>query len=225
MASQWFYVQGGERRGPVTAEQLKGLAAAGSLTPDDLVWTDYMSEWLPARRVPALVFPAAAPAPASEPAYAETFAPAAPAQVQSLAYQTPGGDATPVTRRTIDMLRQTRPWVILFAVLMFLGAGLLLIGSVIGMLAAMQVRSGLVMIGPALNIAMSLLYIFPAVFLWRYASRIADLSYRKRAGDLEAALEAQKSYWKFLGIVTLVVICLGIVLVVVLVVAGAAAFH
>ncbi|HWE93777.1 MAG TPA: DUF4339 domain-containing protein [Tepidisphaeraceae bacterium] len=224
MANQWYYVRDGERRGPVTAEQLKGMAATGSLTPDDLVWTDYMSEWLPARRVPALVFPSAAPAAAPEPANSESFAPA-PVQVQSLAYQTPGGDATPVTPRTIDMLRQTRPWVIFFAVLMFLGAGFLLIGSVIGMFAAMQVRSGLVMIGPALNIAMSLLYIFPAVFLWRYASRIADLSYRKRAGDLESALEAQKSYWKFLGIVTLVVIGLGIVVVLVAVVAGVAAFH
>ncbi len=57
MADQWYYARDDDKHGPVTAAQLKELAANGGLTPSDLVWRDGLSEWMPARRIHGL-FPA-----------------------------------------------------------------------------------------------------------------------------------------------------------------------
>ena len=59
------------------------------------------------------------------------------------------------------------------------------------------------------------LYFFPTLKLSQYASRIARLRVTKSEVDLSAALEAQRSFWAFVGIVTLVVLCLYLVIIVV----------
>ena len=55
---------------------------------------------------------------------------------------------------------------------------------------------------------MALIYIFPAVFLWKYADRIAVFMRERSTGALASALEAQKSFWKFVGILTAVVLAI-----------------
>jgi hypothetical protein len=51
---EWFYSVGDSRQGPVTEDELKRLAADGTLKPADLVWKDGMSDWVEARTVDAL---------------------------------------------------------------------------------------------------------------------------------------------------------------------------
>ncbi len=46
-AREWYYVQGGQRKGPVSKAQLKQLASKGQLKPTDLIWKNGMSKWLP----------------------------------------------------------------------------------------------------------------------------------------------------------------------------------
>lgn len=53
----WFYAQGDEEHGPVTAVQLRALAEQGSLRPSDLVWKEGMEEWKPANGVRGLFAP------------------------------------------------------------------------------------------------------------------------------------------------------------------------
>jgi TM2 domain-containing membrane protein YozV len=55
MASEWYYSQDGERHGPISTDQLKDLAAAGKIGPDNLVWKDGMENWLPAGKVKNLL--------------------------------------------------------------------------------------------------------------------------------------------------------------------------
>jgi TM2 domain-containing membrane protein YozV len=50
----WFYSVNGQESGPVSARELKGLAAEHRLRPTDLVWKDGMSEWKPAAKVGGL---------------------------------------------------------------------------------------------------------------------------------------------------------------------------
>ena len=54
MSPTWYYVQGNERLGPLAFEELRGIAVSGRLGPDDLVWTDGMADWQPARSVEGL---------------------------------------------------------------------------------------------------------------------------------------------------------------------------
>ncbi|MCS7021430.1 MAG: GYF domain-containing protein [Gemmataceae bacterium] len=83
MATQWFVNRNGNQEGPLTSAQLKQLVDRGELRPNDLVWKEGMSNWVPARQIKGL-FPSsgeavveAAPA-SSPPAYtvvADTGAP------------------------------------------------------------------------------------------------------------------------------------------------------
>ncbi len=44
----WFYAKGGDHFGPFTDDELKGLAAAGTLKRTDLIWKDGLDDWVPA---------------------------------------------------------------------------------------------------------------------------------------------------------------------------------
>ena len=46
-ATEWYYVQNGQRTGPVSKQQLTQLASGGQLRPTDLVWKQGMSQWVP----------------------------------------------------------------------------------------------------------------------------------------------------------------------------------
>lgn len=59
MADDWYYSIGGQKSGPVSAAQLKGLAESGDLKPTDLVWRDGMGQWAVAKAVRGLFATAA----------------------------------------------------------------------------------------------------------------------------------------------------------------------
>lgn len=54
MARDFYYVQNGNRLGPVSAAELKQLGATGQLQPTDLVWKEGMASWVPASSVKGL---------------------------------------------------------------------------------------------------------------------------------------------------------------------------
>ncbi len=139
----------------------------------------------------------------------------------------PGGPG--ITLRTSEALRRTKPWVILISVLLWIGVGFMLLlaafmlfagiaGSAIGNTAIPQ---GLLGVGMAcLYGLMSLLYIFPAIFLWRYGRSIGRMLDSASVNELEGALEAQKSFWKFTGVAAIVVMAFYILMFVGLLVFG-----
>jgi hypothetical protein len=80
MVAEWYYTEQGQRRGPVTWQQLQQLAQSGKLRPVDLVWKAGMAQWSPASSQPSLfnATAPAAPAPSPAPAAPPPPAPAAP---------------------------------------------------------------------------------------------------------------------------------------------------
>jgi hypothetical protein len=50
----WYYAKDNKQFGPVNAVELKRLSQTGELRPEDLVWTEGMKEWSPARKVKGL---------------------------------------------------------------------------------------------------------------------------------------------------------------------------
>lgn len=116
-----------------------------------------------------------------------------------------------VTPLMIDHLRATKPWVRFISIAMFVGSGfMILVGIAMMFMPAMGGRAGAgfgAMIG-IFYILLSLIYIVPAYFLYQYASSIKDLL--NDGGDvaMENALGNQKSFWRFVGILTLVIIAI-----------------
>ncbi len=151
---------------------------------------------------------------------------AAPAYSQTSA----GGPyAGAVPEGAIQMLAQTKPWVRLISVMIFIGAALMLVGGVAmffiggnmsppGSSAGFKAGFG---IGMAIfYMLFAFLYIYPGVKLWKYASAIARLMRTRSTGDLEFALAQQRSFWRFFGILILIFISLYVLIIVGAVVIG-----
>ena len=111
------------------------------------------------------------------------------------------------------LLARTKPWVRFIAILGFV-MSLFAVGSTIltvGTLAQMPggppgFLIGMMVAQIGLMVVICLLFYFvPSILLWNYGTRIADHLREKDSASFLAALSAQKSFWKYFGIVTLVV--------------------
>ena len=159
-----------------------------------------------------------APNPYSPPAAGVAASPSAMgAAAAQDPYAAAGGVAT-VSFQAIDLLRQTRPWVMLMSVVLFLGSGFMVLGGASMILLGLFAPRGATGSGPVspavlgfVYLPLAVLYIYPALKLWQYASAIGRLLTSRSPVELEAALGHQKSFWKFSGITTIAVIVLYIV--------------
>jgi len=77
VTQEWHYHLGSDQHGPVSFEELQGLAASQQLTPSTLVWKDGMAEWVQASTIAGLL-PATPPPPPVPEAIAPPAAPIAP---------------------------------------------------------------------------------------------------------------------------------------------------
>lgn len=123
-----------------------------------------------------------------------------------------------VAAETIAPLAGTKGWVQFMSVIMWLIAALCILYAVvmIGMqgvvsqVIAKQQPGNPMAQGPFMAIMggfylfLALFYIYPAVKLWAYGSRIGVLKTSLRVQDLNAALHEQRRLWKFTGIMTIV---------------------
>ncbi len=142
-----------------------------------------------------------------------------------------------VSQAVLQQLAGTKPWVRFMSVLMFFGAGMMLLLAVVIALAGSQMSRLSAIPGAAPGAApmlsgmmgtmiailygvLSIVYIYPALKLWNYASRIGDLLMTGSQQDLVNALGQQRSFWKFLGILVLAMFVLYFVAVVAMVVFG-----
>lgn len=79
MTAEWHVSIDGSQSGPLTAQQIRSLAASGQLKPTDHIWKDGMSEWVSASSVKGL-FPKSPPSPPRPPASPLPSRPADPRQ-------------------------------------------------------------------------------------------------------------------------------------------------
>jgi hypothetical protein len=151
--------------------------------------------------------------------------------MQENPYASPGTDfdstdasSQAIAAEVISQLARTKPWVRFISVMIFIGAGLLLLLGLfmgLGGGAAMFFSAGGVGgaeagIGIAvmlLYIAIAALYIYPGLKLWNYASRIGILIRSCQTMDLVSALNEQRAFWKFIGILAVIVMALYLVII------------
>lgn len=122
----------------------------------------------------------------------------------------PSDPAAPVPGSVVQLLAQTRPWVKLVSVLFFIALGLMVIGfvfifAVLGRSGRSDTTSLMTFIPMAI---LMLLYLPPTLFLWQYAGHIRRLQAGGGMRSLEEALASQKSFWKYVGILAVVVVVL-----------------
>ncbi len=118
-----------------------------------------------------------------------------------------------VTAVVLDILQKTKPWVRLISILLFISSGLgmlaiagLLIVSTMGGMGLNSDTPTLLML--SVQLASLLLYLIPAYYLFKYASAIGNLLKGGGQLELETALNYQKSFWRFSGILALILLVL-----------------
>ncbi len=109
-------------------------------------------------------------------------------------------------------LRQTKPWVRFISIIGFLVVLLLIAAGILSFVSSSHpVEDTMLTSATALlNIVMAALYLLPSLFLFKYASAIKRLLQTEDATAMEAALQNQKSFWKFMGILTLVMLIIAL---------------
>jgi hypothetical protein len=128
-----------------------------------------------------------------------------------------GGPA--VSDLAVELLRQTRPWILFLAILALLGCvGMFLMGALmigVGLIGPGHSSTGGVQVAMgAVYLPMGGLYLYPAIKMLGFAGAIARLTASHAMPDLEDALKHQKSFWKFSGIAAIAIIGLYIVVII-----------
>jgi len=122
----------------------------------------------------------------------------------------------------VQALQGTKPWVRLCSVMGFISTGFILLASLAmlfgGAFMTAQKQTfpfaGFQFLLGLLYAAMGVLYLFPSIKLWKYGSSIVRLMGTGSNADLVEALDQQRSFWKFVGIMILVMIALYIVAII-----------
>ncbi len=149
-------------------------------------------------------------------------------------YSSPNAGNSAISQGVLQQLAGTKPWVRFISVMMFIGAGFLLLGGLamglMGGAIASASKNPMFSGGMGIGIAvvyvlLALFYLYPAVKLWKYATCIGNLLNSGTLIDLETALSQQRSFWKFVGVITLVILSLyGVIFAFFMVAGGIAAF-
>jgi hypothetical protein len=137
-------------------------------------------------------------------------------------YDTPVYSPGIVDPRAVQALQNTKPWVRLCSVIGFISTGFILLAALVMLLggAFMPTQkqafpfAGFQFVLGLLYAAMGVLYLFPSIKLWKYGSSIVRLMVSGSNADLIEALEQQRSFWKFVGIMILVMIVLYVVAII-----------
>ncbi len=125
-------------------------------------------------------------------------------------YAPPSANLQPESGNIMDLLTPlvaTKGWVRLCSIMGFI-FGVLMIIAGLGLMAG-GAASAAIPFGIGLGVAymlMGLLYFVPSVYLFRYASAIALAQSSENMADITIALTHQKSFWKFAGIMTLIML-------------------
>lgn len=137
-----------------------------------------------------------------------------------------------VSPDTIAQLAQTKPWVRFMSVMVWIGVIFMLLAAA-GMLAMNLFGGASLKNSPlagtemismvAFYGVMAFIYIYPAAKLWAYANRIGSLNHSRSTADLNEALGEQRRFWKFIGVMTVTILCLYLVIFIGLIVFGATA--
>ena len=118
------------------------------------------------------------------------------------------------------LLERTQPWVRFLAIMGFIAAGfMVLFGLVVGAAGAATGNYqtlGIMVMYPIMGV----IYVFPSIFLMRYADRIKTFVASGQEQDLAGALDAQRSFWKFAGILTIASIVISLLFVAIAVMVG-----
>jgi len=115
-----------------------------------------------------------------------------------------------VDPKIVAAAKATKPWLRFLAIMGFLSSGLMLLlgfvmiglSAIASEFAEMSILQGL-MIG-SFYILGAFVYLLPTIKLWKYGTSINNLALSNKPEDLFQFIEAQRSFWKTIGVISLI---------------------
>lgn len=126
-----------------------------------------------------------------------------------------------ITIGIVEQLKKTRPWVLLISIMGFIFTALMAIvtlmiffgggSAMLSGAAGIPAGSGAMVMGMGvMYLIMTILYFVISLYLYKYAGGIKRFVATGTAQDMEVALKQQASFWKIVGILTLITLVITI---------------
>lgn len=130
---------------------------------------------------------------------------------------TSGTSTESVSAGVISQLKRTKPWVRFMSILMWIFVVLMLLAAAAMLLGGQAMGAVMAQANPnmpagfmtgiaVLYIFLAVLYMLPAIKIWKYGTSIGKLVRSGSNADLEEALNQQRGFWKFVGIMAIIMI-------------------
>jgi hypothetical protein len=124
------------------------------------------------------------------------------------------GEPAVLTPGIYRAMAETRPWVLFLSVLGFIIAGVMVLFCLsMAWMSLVSGAPGVFLVWPVVYLLYAVIYFAGAYYLLLYGRRIGSFRLTNQIHDLEAALVAQKSFWKLIGIITAIALTLAILMI------------
>lgn len=115
-------------------------------------------------------------------------------------------------------LTTTAKWATFLSILGFVGTGIMVLVGVFMMFISPMTKLGSTFGIPValfglLYLLMAVLYFFPAYYLYNFASKTKLALYNNRQDELDEGLKNLKKMFKFLGIMTIIIVSLYLIMI------------
>lgn len=125
----------------------------------------------------------------------------------------PGYPVSPmiVTEEIRSYLLETAKWARMLSIVGFIGLGLMVLGALFTMIAGASMRAfgaGEMMGMSFIYLLFAVLYFFPIMYLYRAATGLRDGAQQGNQSSLTYGFANLKSHYKFVGILTIIVLSL-----------------
>ncbi|MBT8200854.1 MAG: hypothetical protein HKN03_04125 [Acidimicrobiales bacterium] len=111
---------------------------------------------------------------------------------------------------TSEALAATRPWVRFMAIVAYIGTAFVVLSALVVVVASATQDGGGAMFLGLVYLLLAATYFFVARHLMAYATGISAYLASSRVADLNRALKAQTSFWRLVGILTIIGFVFGI---------------
>ena len=124
-------------------------------------------------------------------------------------------DNVELTRESLSYLNETRKWTMFLAILGFVFVGIMVIFSLMfsAIFSALPGMTDAEMPFPSflfglIYLVMAGLYFFPILYLYKFSTFTKNAIMNRDSGQINDALKNLKSHYKFIGILTIVILVL-----------------
>jgi len=130
-----------------------------------------------------------------------------------------------ISKPSESYLKETSNWALFFSILGFIGIGFMILASIIvtSIFSFIDDPNLPSFFGPIIGIAyfiFALIYILPLIYLYRFSTNMKNAIEKKDGNNLEIAFKNFKSHFKYIGIITIIIMGLYILGAIVMVFSG-----